>query len=127
ILREARSDGRSTVLAEGEGWTALVSRWTHGADVTVTAVSGELAQQRLDEAVKDAEEQPEPESDKVSMGFWYHSPTRGPRRTTRPSRRPPRPPRGRPDRAARGGPARRAPGRTSDPPPRRRWPKPSTG
>jgi hypothetical protein len=83
VLREAQADGRSTVLAEGEGWTALVSRWTHGADVTVTAVSGELAQRRLDEAVKGAEDEPEPRSDKVSMGFWYHSPMRGPRRTTR--------------------------------------------
>ncbi|MCH6159480.1 DUF5925 domain-containing protein [Streptomyces marispadix] len=83
VLREAQADGRSTVLAEGEGWTVLVSRWTHGADVTVTAVSGELAQRRLDEAVKGAEDEPEPRSDKVSMGFWYHSPMRGPRRTTR--------------------------------------------
>ncbi|QPP09602.1 ATP-binding protein [Streptomyces bathyalis] len=83
VLREAQADGRSTVLAEGEGWTVLVSRWTHGADVTVTAVSGELAQKRLDEAVNGAEDEPEPQSDKVSMGFWYHSPMRGPRRTTR--------------------------------------------
>jgi hypothetical protein len=83
VLREAQADGRSTLLAEGEGWTVLVSRWTHGADVTVTAVSGELAQRRLDEAVKGAEDEPEPRSDKVSMGFWYHSPMRGPRRTTR--------------------------------------------
>lgn len=83
VLREAQADGRSTTLAEGEGWTALVSRWTHGADVTVTAVSGDLAQKRLDEAVEGAEDEPEPQSDKVSMGFWYHSPMRGPRRTTR--------------------------------------------
>jgi uncharacterized protein DUF5925/ATPase family protein associated with various cellular activities (AAA) len=83
VLREAQAEGRSTVLAEGKGWTVLVSRWTHGADVTVTAVSGELAQKRLDEAVEGAEDEPEPQSDKVSMGFWYHSPMRGPRRTTR--------------------------------------------
>ncbi|NLU76446.1 ATP-binding protein [Streptomyces sp. HNM0575] len=83
VLREAQADGRSTVLAEGEGWTVLVSRWTHGADVTVTAVSGELARKRLEEAVHGAEDEPEPQSDKVSMGFWYHSPMRGPRRTTR--------------------------------------------
>ena len=35
VLREAQADGRSTVLAEGEGWTALVSRWNEGADVTL--------------------------------------------------------------------------------------------
>ncbi|NLU69031.1 ATP-binding protein [Streptomyces sp. HNM0574] len=83
VLREARSDGRSNTLAEGEGWTALISRWTHGADVTVTAVSDELAERRLREAVDGAEDEPEPQSDSVSMGFWYHSPMRGPRRTTR--------------------------------------------
>jgi len=83
VLREAQADGRTTILAEGEGWTALVSRWSHGADVTVTAVSGELAEKRLNEAVEGAEDEPEPQSDKVSMGFWYHSPMRGPRRTTR--------------------------------------------
>jgi hypothetical protein len=83
VLREARTDNRLSVLAEGEGWTALVQRWKEGADVTVTAVSDELAQERLDEAVKDAEDEPEPESDAVSMGFWYESPRRGPIRTTR--------------------------------------------
>lgn len=83
VLREAHTNNISSLLAEGEGWTALVSRYTQGADVTVTAVSGELAESRLQEAVDDAEDQPEPQSDKVSMGFWYHSPMRGPRRTTR--------------------------------------------
>ncbi|WP_461018319.1 DUF5925 domain-containing protein [Streptomyces daliensis] len=83
VLREARADGRRTTLAEGEGWTALVSRWSHGADVTVTAVSDELAEKQLKQAVDGAEDEPEPQSDKVSMGFWYHSPMRGPRRTTR--------------------------------------------
>lgn len=83
VLREARDDGRSSVLAEGEGWTALVSAWSHGADVTVTAVSGELAERRLREAVDGAEDEPEPQPENVSMGFWYHSPRRGPYRTTR--------------------------------------------
>ena len=83
VLRGAQADGRSTVLAEGEGWTVLVSRWNQGADVTLTATDEELAEQRLTEAVKDAEDEPDPQSEKVSMGFWYHSPMRGPRRTTR--------------------------------------------
>ncbi|MGW8380401.1 DUF5925 domain-containing protein [Streptomyces sp. ODS28] len=83
VLREARADGRVTTLCEGEGWTALVSIWHHGADVTVTAVSDELAKEKLDAAVDGAEDEPEPHSDKVGMGFWYHSPMRGPRRTTR--------------------------------------------
>ncbi|MCF6522497.1 DUF5925 domain-containing protein [Streptomyces sp. JJ36] len=83
VLREARGDGRSSVLAEGSGWTALVNRWSQGAEVTVTAVSGELAEARLREAVEDAEDEPEPQPDTVPMGFWYHSPRRGPYRTTR--------------------------------------------
>jgi hypothetical protein len=83
VVREACDDGRNSLLAEGEGWTALVSRWSHGADVTVTAVSGDLADERLREAVDGAEDEPEPQPDTVSMGFWYHSPRRGPYRTAR--------------------------------------------
>src|SRR5689334_18868191 len=41
VLRSARDTDRSATLAEGEGWTVLVSRWSRGADVTVTAVSEE--------------------------------------------------------------------------------------
>ncbi|MFR9754191.1 DUF5925 domain-containing protein [Streptomyces sp. TR06-5] len=83
VVREARDDGRSSTLAEGDGWTVLVSRWTRGADVTVTAVTAELAQERLREALDGAEEEPEPQPDSVSVGFWYHSPRRGPYRTAR--------------------------------------------
>ncbi|MDT0379291.1 DUF5925 domain-containing protein [Streptomyces sp. DSM 42041] len=83
VLREARDDNRSSLLAEGDGWTALVSRWSQGADVTVTAESDELAAERLREAVDGAEDEPEPQPDTVPMGFWYHSPRRGPYRTTR--------------------------------------------
>jgi hypothetical protein len=83
VLREAQAEGRRTTLAEGDGWTAMVSRWNQGADVTVTAISDELAEKRLNEAVEGAEDEPEPQSEKVSMGFWYHSPMRGPRRSTR--------------------------------------------
>lgn len=83
VLREARDDSRRSLLAEGEGWTALVSRWSQGADVTVTAVSDELAAERLHESVDGAEDEPEPQPDSVSMGFWYHSPRRGPHRTSR--------------------------------------------
>lgn len=83
VLRDARDDDRSAVLAEGAGWTVLVSRWSHGADVTVTAVTGELAEERLKQAVEGAEDEPEPQPENVSMGFWYQSPRRGPYRTTR--------------------------------------------
>ncbi|WP_184572977.1 DUF5925 domain-containing protein [Streptomyces zagrosensis] len=83
VLRSARDDDRSAVLAEGDGWTVLISRWNRGADVTVTAVAEELADKVLRQAVEDAEDEPEPQPENVTMGFWYVSPRRGPYRTTR--------------------------------------------
>ena len=83
VLRSAGDGGRSAVLAEGDGWTVLVSRWSQGADVTVTAVSEELAERMLKAAVDGAEDEPEPQPEDVTMGFWYNSPRRGPHRTTR--------------------------------------------
>ncbi|WP_138897332.1 DUF5925 domain-containing protein [Streptomyces chryseus] len=83
ILRAARDDDRSATLAEGEGWTLLVSRWTRGADVTVTATTSELAERILDQATDGVRDEPEPQPDNVTMGFWYVSPRRGPHRTTR--------------------------------------------
>ncbi|MEU7064882.1 DUF5925 domain-containing protein [Streptomyces sp. NPDC053429] len=83
VLRAARDTDRSATLAEGEGWTMLVSRWSRGADVTVTAVSDELAAGVLGEATQGARDEPEPQPENVTMGFWYVSPRRGPYRTTR--------------------------------------------
>ncbi|MFD3516546.1 DUF5925 domain-containing protein [Streptomyces sp. NPDC058657] len=83
VLRAARDDDRSALLAEGDGWTLLVSRWNRGADVTVTATSAELAEKVLGEATEGAQDEPEPEPEAVTMGFWYVSPRRGPHRTTR--------------------------------------------
>ncbi|KAF4410259.1 DUF5925 domain-containing protein [Streptomyces lycii] len=83
VLRSVRDAGRGAVLAEGEGWTLLVSRWRHGADVTVTAVDDELAEEVLAQSTEGAEDEPEPQPTSVTMGFWYVSPRRGPYRTTR--------------------------------------------
>ncbi|MQY13212.1 hypothetical protein SRB5_33550 [Streptomyces sp. RB5] len=84
VIRSAKDRGRGgSVLAEGPGWTVLVSRWQRGADVTVTAVSDELAEQILSQATDGAADEPEPQPDQVPMGFWYLSTQRGPRRTTR--------------------------------------------
>ena len=83
VLRQSRDKDRSAVLAEGDGWTILVSRWNRGADVTVAAISDELAEQVLKSSVDDAEDAPEPQPESVTMGFWYVSPRRGPHRTTR--------------------------------------------
>ncbi|MET9436591.1 DUF5925 domain-containing protein [Streptomyces sp. NPDC006551] len=83
VLRAAKDDDRGAVLAEGEGWTLLISRWNRGADVTVTATSAELAEKILKEATDGARDEPEPQPENVTMGFWYVSPRRGPHRTTR--------------------------------------------
>ncbi|MFJ3902762.1 DUF5925 domain-containing protein [Streptomyces sp. NPDC090025] len=83
VLRAAKDDDRSALLAEGAGWTVLVSRWSRGADVTVTATDQELAERVLKEATDDALDEPEPQPENVTMGFWYVSPRRGPHRTTR--------------------------------------------
>ncbi|MFF9399476.1 MULTISPECIES: DUF5925 domain-containing protein [unclassified Streptomyces] len=83
VLRAARDDDRSATLAEGDGWTLLVSRWNRGADVTVTATSAELAREILGRATEGVRDEPEPQPENVTMGFWYVSPRRGPYRTTR--------------------------------------------
>ncbi|MCA1219249.1 DUF5925 domain-containing protein [Streptomyces sp. 8L] len=83
VLRQARDDDRSATLVEGEGWTMLISRWSRGADVTVTAVTSELAQEIHRQATDGAQDDPEPQPENVTMGFWYVSPRRGPHRTTR--------------------------------------------
>ncbi|WP_443080633.1 DUF5925 domain-containing protein [Streptomyces sp. PTD5-9] len=83
VLRATRDDDRSATLAEGEGWTLLVSRWSRGADVTVTATSPELAREILARATDGVRDEPEPQPENVTMGFWYVSPRRGPYRTTR--------------------------------------------
>ncbi|CAM5569867.1 hypothetical protein SALBM311S_02072 [Streptomyces alboniger] len=79
----ARDDDRSATLAEGDGWTLLISRWNRGADVTVTATTAELAEKVLEQATDGAADEPEPQPENVTMGFWYVSPRRGPHRTTR--------------------------------------------
>ncbi|MFG2289118.1 DUF5925 domain-containing protein [Streptomyces sp. NPDC048595] len=83
VLRSAKDEDRSATLAEGDGYTVLVSRWNRGADVTVTAVTDELAEKVLAQASDGAEDAPEPQPENVPMGFWYFSPRRGPHRTSR--------------------------------------------
>ncbi|MFE1784244.1 DUF5925 domain-containing protein [Streptomyces sp. NPDC059506] len=83
VLYSFRDSDRSTVLAEGEGFTVEAERWRRGAQVTVVAVDDELAEQVLARAVEGAELEPEPQPDDVEMGFWHLSPRRGPHRTRR--------------------------------------------
>ncbi|MDF2256469.1 DUF5925 domain-containing protein [Streptomyces ferralitis] len=83
VLRSAAEKDRRAVLAEGDGWTILVSRWKRGADVTVTAVEDELARRILDQVLDGAEDEPEPQPELVQMGFWHFSHRRGPVRNAR--------------------------------------------
>lgn len=107
ILRAARDEDRSATLAEGDGYTLLVSRWNRGADVTVTAVTDDLAETVLGQATDGVEDEPAPQPENVPMGFWYFSRAAG--RTAPPGR------------------SRPAPGRTSGPTTPRRWPRRWTG
>lgn len=84
VLRSAREKERSAVLAQGPGWTVEASRWREGGEVTVTAVTDELAKEVLARALEGAAKEPDPEPESVTMGFWYLSVARrGPYRTTR--------------------------------------------
>ncbi|WP_019630096.1 DUF5925 domain-containing protein [Actinomadura atramentaria] len=83
LLRSARDRDRETVLAEGDGWTLIASRWKHGsAHVAVSARSEELAEAILAESVRDASDPPKTDETNVEMGFW-HMGSHGPVRTER--------------------------------------------
>lgn len=71
VIRVAQDDTRKAVLATGEGWMLLASRWEEGARVTVTAVNEEIAERVLAEAIDGAEEPETEDISVVSMGFWY--------------------------------------------------------
>jgi hypothetical protein len=84
VVRVVAYDNSYVRLACGDGWTMRTRVWHEGgAAVTVTAVSESLAESVLAEATVNATE-PEPEDDTVALGFWYHSPRRGPLRLIRP-------------------------------------------
>ncbi|WP_239310169.1 MULTISPECIES: DUF5925 domain-containing protein [unclassified Frankia] len=83
ILRTVIEDSRDSRLAAGDGWTLRAVRWRGGGgEVTVTAVSEELARTVLSRVVREAVAESDVDS-AVTMGFWYMSARRGPTRTTR--------------------------------------------
>ena len=72
VLRTAAEEGRSAQLAAGDGWTLRSVRWRNqAAEVSVTAVTGEVARAVLAAAVDDAEEEVAVNDEVVSMGFWF--------------------------------------------------------
>lgn len=82
--RVAAADGSKATLASGEGWTLRSVRWrSGGGQVSVTATTEELAQSIVDLATDGADAPPEPEDEKVEIGFW-HCTTHGPRRRAMP-------------------------------------------
>ena len=84
MLREAVEDTCDARLAAGDGWTLRAVRWRGGGgEVTVTAVSAELAASVLDQATRDAAATGPEDDAGVRMGFWYNTARRGPYRTAR--------------------------------------------
>jgi hypothetical protein len=82
--RVAVSDGREARLAMGDGWTVLGVRYNSGGGVvSVTAESDELAKSIMDLAIDGAVEPPEPDDERVEIGFWHMS-SHGPRRRAMP-------------------------------------------
>lgn len=82
LLRTAIESRQRSQLLGGDGWTARVVAWKgYGAEVTVTAVSGEVGQAALDRIVAGATA---PEDAGVGrIGFWHQNPRRGAQRDVR--------------------------------------------
>lgn len=83
VLRTANAPNQAALLAEGDGWLLRTVRYKDNADVTVTAVTAELAEAVLAETIRDASEPPATDQGVVRMGFWHHAPGRGPWRQSR--------------------------------------------
>ena len=80
----ATNDGHEARLAAGDGWTLRAVLWRGGdAEVTVTAVTEELARSVLDRVTAEAAAERSVEDGRVTIGFWSHSPRRGPCRSAR--------------------------------------------
>ena len=83
-VRVAVGDGRDARLAVGDGWTVLAVHYrTGGGVVSVTAATDELARSIMDLATDGAAEPPEPDDERVEIGFWHMS-SHGPRRRAMP-------------------------------------------
>ncbi|MFI6824939.1 DUF5925 domain-containing protein [Micromonospora sp. NPDC050187] len=82
LLRTAIEARQRSQLLGGDGWTARVVTWKgYGAEVTVTAVSGEIGQAALDRIVAGATAPEDAGSGRI--GFWHQNPRRGAQRDVR--------------------------------------------
>jgi type II secretory pathway predicted ATPase ExeA len=85
VLRTSSSPVCDAVLAAGSGWTIRATRWKNGgAEVCVTALTSQLANEVLQRAVKGAAPERRATRDTVRVGFWHRSPRHGPLRVARP-------------------------------------------
>jgi hypothetical protein len=72
VLRRVAEPDRDAWLAAGDGWMIRVVRWHNGgAEVSVTAVTEDLARTVLAQATKDAAVEQDAGDETVSMGFWH--------------------------------------------------------
>jgi hypothetical protein len=68
----AQERGRRAHLARGPGWTLRAVRWADGSgELTVTAVTEQLAKEVLHAAATDAEEPAGDEAKSVAVNFWH--------------------------------------------------------
>ncbi|MGE5829749.1 MAG: DUF5925 domain-containing protein [Micromonosporaceae bacterium] len=82
-VRSVVGDSGDARLARGEGWTLRAVRWRGGgAEVSVAAISDELARSVLELATHEAVESAAPEEASVEIGFWNHT-QHGARRRSR--------------------------------------------
>lgn len=84
VVRSVVEDKRESCLTVGEGWTTRSVRWASGGgEVTVVAQTPELARKILEQATDGVAAEEEAQEEKVTLGFWYAAPQRGPYRTVR--------------------------------------------
>jgi len=78
LRRVATSGSHETTLATGEGWTIRSVQWRSGtAEVTVTAVSPELAESIVQRIVADADTERPADTGLITIGFWHRLERRG--------------------------------------------------
>jgi len=78
LLRATVDGGQEALLATGDGWTVRSVLWRSGtAEVTITAVSAELAESLATRIADDSEVRVAAEEGLVTIGFWHRLERRG--------------------------------------------------
>ena len=83
-LRSAADAGQEALLAAGDGWTLRSVMWRSGtAEITITAVSPELADALVRAIADEAEIRRSADDGLVTIGFWHRVERRGAFRSAR--------------------------------------------